>query len=191
MPQKLPDGSMVFKMVYFGPELAGKGTSIRWIHDKEKGIQTGKLTQVRAGRDASFFDRMMAKIGKSNVSFQVWSVVGKKSFESLQKAILGGVDGIIFVWDASKEAWKDNLAAINLLIEILKKKLIDLPLICMFNKIDLARGKRVTRKDAEQIFKKAKLKNVDFIETVAIDGKNVKNAFTLCAKQILSNYIKK
>ncbi|MFX1449812.1 MAG: ADP-ribosylation factor-like protein [Promethearchaeota archaeon] len=189
MPQKLPDGSLVFKMVYFGPELAGKGTSIRWIHDKERGIKTGKLTQVRAGPDASFFDRMMAQIGKSNVSFQVWSVVGKKSFESLQKAILGGVDGLIFVWDLTKKAWKDNLAAINLLISILGKKLIGIPLVCMLNKADVEA--RVTKKDVEGIFNKAKLRNVEFIETVAIDGMNVKNAFTICAKSILSTYIKK
>lgn len=189
MPQKLPTGEIVFKLVYFGPELAGKATSIKWIHDKEKDIQTGNLTQVRGGPDASFFDRMMAKIG--NVQFQVWSVVGKKSFESLQKAILGGCDGIIFVWDLSKEAWKSNLAAINILIDILKSKLINMPLICMLNKIDLPKDKVVTKADVKNIFDKAQLKQVDFVDTIAIDGKNVKAAFSKCAKEILAGYIKK
>ncbi len=188
MPQKLPDGTLVFKMVYFGPELAGKNTSITWIHDKEKDIKTGNLTQVKAGEDASFFNRMMAKIGKSNVQFQVWSVVGKKSFEALQKAILGGCDGIIFVFDAAKEAWKNNLIAINLLIDILGKKLIDMPLICMFNKID--KKDIVKKTDAQAIFDKAQLRQVEFIDTVAINGKNVKSAFTKCAKAILEGYIK-
>ncbi|MHA1378003.1 MAG: ADP-ribosylation factor-like protein [Candidatus Helarchaeota archaeon] len=189
MPQKLPSGELVFKMVYFGPELAGKNTSIKWIRHHEKDIQTGNLTQVKAGPEASFFDRMMAKIG--NVQFQVWSVVGKKSFEALQKAILGGCDGIIFVWNMDKEAWKSNLAAINILIDLLKAKLANMPLICMLNKIDLPKSKIVTKKDVKALFDKAQLKQVDFVETIAIDGKNVKAAFTKCAKQILTGYIKK
>ena len=190
MPQKLPTGELVFKMVYFGPELAGKATSIQWIHHHEKDIQTGKLTQVRASKDdASFFDRMMAKVG--NVQFQVWSVVGKKSFEALQKAILGGCDGIIFVWDLTKDAWKSNLAAINILVDILKQKLTIMPLICMLNKTDLPKGKIVSQKDVKAVFDKAQLKHVEFVNTVAIDGKNVKSAFTKCAKDILTAYIKK
>ncbi|MHA1300611.1 MAG: ADP-ribosylation factor-like protein [Candidatus Helarchaeota archaeon] len=188
-PQKLPTGELVFKMVYFGPELAGKNTSIKWIHHHEKDIQTGNLTQVRAGKDASFFDRMMAKVG--NVQFQVWSVVGKKSFAALQKAILGGCDGIIFVWDMGKDAWKNNLSAVNILIDILKKKLINMPLICMLNKVDLPSDKIVTKKDVKNIFEKAHLKHVEFVDTIAIDGKNVKAAFTKCAKDILTNYIGK
>ena len=147
------------------------------------------MTQVRAGQDASFFDRMMAKVG--SVQFQVWTVVGKKKFEGLQKAILGGCDGIIFVWDAIKSAWKNNLAAMNLLINILGKKLINMPLICMFNKSDLPKSDIVTKKQARVIFNKARLKHVEFIDTIAIDGKNVKAAFINCAKKILTNYVKK
>ena len=77
MPRKTASGELVFKIVYFGPELAGKTTSIKWLHDKEKGIQTGKLTSVKGSKEAGFFDRMMVKLGKK-VQFQIWSVAGRQ-----------------------------------------------------------------------------------------------------------------
>lgn len=88
MPSRLTDGSLVFKIVYFGPELSGKTTSIKWIHEKEEGIQTSKLISIKGSEtvDTTFFDRMMAKVGP--VQYQVWSVRSTKSFEALQKAIL-------------------------------------------------------------------------------------------------------
>lgn len=90
-----------------------------------------------------------------------------------------------------KNAWKNNIGAVNALIDILKRKLINMPLICMFNKSDLPSKDTVKLKDAKNIFEKAKLKHVQYLETVAIDGKNVKKAFTRCAKSILEGYVKK
>lgn len=65
-----------------------------------------------------------------------------------------------------------------------------MPLICMLNKADLPENEIVKKKDAETIFKKANLR-AQFLDTVAIDGVNVKSAFTQCAKSILELYIKK
>ncbi|MHA1143214.1 MAG: ADP-ribosylation factor-like protein [Candidatus Helarchaeota archaeon] len=187
MPSRTVSGELYFKIVYYGPELAGKTTSIKWIHEKEEGIRTGNLTSVKGGKDAGFFDRMSAQIGK--LKFQVWSVAGRsKGLQSLRKVILEGCDGLIFVWDVHKDTWKENLASINELISILKGKLIEMPIIVMVNKMDLADQDIVDRKSIEKIFKKAKLNHAQFVETVAISGENVKQAFTACAKAILTAY---
>ncbi|MHA1784070.1 MAG: ADP-ribosylation factor-like protein [Candidatus Helarchaeota archaeon] len=187
MPRKTAAGDLVFKIVYFGPELAGKTTSIKWLHEKEEGIQTGKLTSVKGSKEAGFFDRMMVKIGKK-VSFQIWSVAGRKGHTTLRKVILEGCDGLVFVWSALKDAWEDNLVSVNELIDILKEKLMDTPIICMINKSDLPANKQVSKKQIEGVFKKANLTHVKFLETIAIRGENVKEAFTLCAKEILQNF---
>ncbi|NHI93282.1 MAG: hypothetical protein EAX96_12360 [Candidatus Lokiarchaeota archaeon] len=187
VPSKTAAGDLVFKIVYFGPELAGKTTSIKWLHEKEEGIQTGKLTSVKGSKDAGFFDRMMVKIGKK-VSFQIWSVAGRKGHTSLRKVILEGCDGLVFVWSALRDSWKDNLRSINELIDILKEKLTNIPIVCMINKQDLPKDKMVKRDEIIKVFEKANLNHVKFLDTIAIKGENVKEAFTICAKDILQNF---
>ena len=190
MPSRTASGELYFKIVYYGPELAGKTTSIKWIHEKEEGIKTGNLTSVKGGKDAGFFDRMSAQIG--NLKFQVWSVAGRaKGLQSLRKVILEGCDGLIFVWDVLKDTWKENLASVNELISLLKERLMDMPIIVMINKMDLPGDEVVDKKSIEQIFKKAKLNHAEFVESVAIEGENVKQAFASCARAILTNYSEK
>ncbi len=187
MPRKTASGDLVFKIVYFGPELAGKTTSIKWLHDKEKGIQTGKLTSVKGSKEAGFFDRMMVKLGKK-VQFQIWTVAGREGHTTLRKVILEGCDGIVFVWSAIKEDWKDNLLSVNELIKILGEKLSNMPIICMINKTDLPEEETANKSEIEKVFNKANLKHVMFIPTVAIKGENVKEAFITCAKEILQEF---
>ena len=74
MPSRRSDGALVFKVVYYGPSLAGKTTSVNWLYEKE-GIAVGELTSIKGGSEAKgdlgkfggFFDRMSAKIGKINL----------------------------------------------------------------------------------------------------------------------------
>ena len=142
MPSRRADGALVFKIVYYGPSLAGKTTSVNWLYEKE-GIAVGELTSIKGGGSAKgdmgkfggFFDRMSAKIGKVNL--QVWSVAGRKGHKDLRKVILKGVDGILFVWDAQRGVWKDNIESLNELIAILQRDLLKIPLVIMLNKSDL------------------------------------------------------
>ena len=187
MPRKTASGELVFKIVYFGPELAGKTTSIKWLHDEEKGIQTGKLTSVKGSKEAGFFDRMMVKLGKK-VQFQIWTVAGRQGHTALRKVILEGCDGIVFVWSALKNDWKENLLSVNELIKILQEKLNAMPVICMINKSDLPKKETAAQSEVEKVFKKANLKHVIFIPSVAIKGENVKEAFITCAKEILQSF---
>ena len=172
-PSRQADGSIVFKMVYVGPSLAGKTTAIQYLYNNEN-IAVGKLVSIKGGSGSKgamgnfggFFDRMMARVG--NVT-------------------LKGVDGLIFVWDSQRAVWKENLSAINELISIFKSKLLKMPFIVMINKVDLPGG--VTAKDVSEVLQKAKLTNAIIIEGVAINGENVRKAFDLCAKSILKNYL--
>jgi len=187
MPRKTASGELVFKIVYFGPELAGKTTSIKWLHDKEKGIQTGKLTSVKGSKEAGFFDRMMVQLGKK-VQFQIWTVAGRQGHTALRKVILEGCDGIVFVWSALQDDWKENLLSVNELIKIVGTKLNQMPIICMINKSDLPKKEQANQLDVEKVFQKANLKHVILISSVAIKGENVKEAFITCAKEILQDF---
>ena len=161
MPSRRADGALVFKLVYYGPSLSGKTTSINWLYEKE-GISVGELTSIKGGGGAKgdlgkmggFFDRMTAKIGKVNL--QVWSVAGRKAHKNLRKVILKGVDGILFVWDAQRGVWKDNIESINELISILQRDLLKIPLVIMLNKSDLPGT--IRKKNIQTILTKAKVR---------------------------------
>ncbi|TFG04321.1 MAG: hypothetical protein EU536_04865 [Promethearchaeota archaeon] len=191
MPSRRSDGALVFKIVYYGPSLAGKTTSINWLYEKE-GIAVGELTSIKGGSDAKgdmgkfggFFDRMSAKIGKINL--QVWSVAGRKTHKDLRKVILKGTDGLIFVWDAQRGVWKDNIESLNELISILQRDLLKLPMTIMLNKSDLPGT--ITKQNIEQILQKAKVQG-DIVETSAIDGTNVRRAFDVCVRKVIQTYL--
>ncbi|NVM52364.1 MAG: hypothetical protein HWN66_01590 [Candidatus Helarchaeota archaeon] len=191
MPSRRADGALVFKLVYYGPSLSGKTTSVNWLYEKE-GIAVGELTSIKGGAGAKgdlgkfggFFDRMTAKIGKVNL--QVWSVAGRKSHKNLRKVILKGVDGLLFVWDAQRGVWKDNIESFNELIGILQRKLLQIPLIVMLNKSDLPGT--ITKANIEQLLKKAKVMG-EVLETSAINGTNVRRAFDVCVRSVISHYL--
>jgi len=191
MPSRRSDGALVFKVVYYGPSLAGKTTSVNWLYEKE-GIAVGELTSIKGGSEAKgdlgkfggFFDRMSAKIGKINL--QVWSVAGRTAHKNLRKVILKGVDGIVFVWDAQRGVWKDNIASLNELITILQRKLLNTSLTIMLNKADLPGT--ITKENILQILQKAKVKG-QIVETSAINGKNVRKAFDACVRDVIQKYL--
>jgi GTPase SAR1 family protein len=191
MPSRRSDSALVFKVVYYGPSLSGKTTAINWLYEKE-GISVGELTSIKGGTDAKgdlgrfggFFDRMTAKVGKVNL--QVWSVAGRKTHKDLRKVILEGVDGIIFCWDSQRGAWKENIESLNELINLLHEKLLQIPLVIMMNKADLPGT--ITKENVEQILSKAKIKG-DIIETSAINGVNVRKAFDICVRGVISKYL--
>jgi hypothetical protein len=191
-PSRQADGSIVFKIVYVGPSLAGKTTAIQYLYNEEN-IAVGKLVSIKGGsaskgamgKFGGFFDRMMAKVG--NVTFQIYTVAGKKRHAQLRKVILKGVDGLVFVWDAQRAVWKENLEAVNELISIFKSSLLKMPFIVMVNKVDLPGS--VNPKAVSEVLQKAKLKNATIIEGIAINGKNVRRAFDLCAKNVLKSYL--
>ncbi|MHA1231290.1 MAG: GTP-binding protein [Candidatus Helarchaeota archaeon] len=193
-PSRQADGSIVFKIVYVGPSLAGKTTSIQYLYNNEN-IAVGKLVSIKGGtptqgamsKFGGFFDRMMARIG--NITFQIYTVAGMKQHAQLRKVILKGVDGLVFVWDSQRAVWKDNLEAMNELISIFKSNLLKMPLVVMVNKTDLPGG--VSVEDVSEVLQKAKLTNAIVIEGVAINGKNVRKAFDLCAKSVLKQYLEK
>ena len=192
MPSRRSDGALVFKLVYYGPSLSGKTTAVNWLYEKE-GIAVGELTSVKGGdteikgdlgKFGGFFDRMTAKIGKINL--QVWSVAGRKSHKDLRKVILQGADGLVFVWDSQRGAWKENIESLNELITILQRELMKIPFVVMLNKFDLPGV--ITKANVEEILTKAKIKG-DIVETSAITGTNVRKALDVCVRAVISKYL--
>jgi signal recognition particle receptor subunit beta len=188
MPIKTPDGKLVFKIVYWGPSMGGKTTSVFWLSKNDPELIKGDLQSIAdpTGRTL-FFDRAVAGVGK--ITFQVYTVAGQKRHKGQRKVILKGVDGIIFVWDAQKELWEDNMWSVNELKDFLngEENGSTIPVIIMVNKRDLPNT--VSKDDVRAVFENNGLSEAALIyESIATDGLNVKRAFIQVCRETVMRY---
>ncbi len=190
MPIKTPDGKLVFKIVYWGPSMGGKTTSVFWLSKNDPELIKGNLQSIAdpTGRTL-FFDRAVAGVGK--ITFQVYTVAGQKRHKGQRKVILQGVDGVIFVWDAQKEFWDDNIWSVNELKDFLihEENGSKIPVIIMVNKRDLPNT--VTKDEVRNIFDNVfdnGFSDILVYETIAVDGLNVKRAFIQLCREIVMRY---
>jgi len=190
MPIKTPDGKLVFKIVYWGPSMGGKTTSVFWLSKNDPELIKGDLQSIAdpTGRTL-FFDRAVAGVGK--IMFQVYTVAGQKRHKGQRKVILQGVDGVIFVWDAQKEFWDDNIWSVNELKDFLihEENGSKIPVIIMVNKRDLPNT--VTKDEVRNVFENVfdnGFSDILVYETIAVDGLNVKRAFIQLCREIVMRY---
>ncbi|MHA2227539.1 MAG: GTP-binding protein [Candidatus Hodarchaeales archaeon] len=188
MPIKTPDGKLVFKIVYWGPSMGGKTTSVFWLSKNDPELIKGDLQSIAdpTGRTL-FFDRAVAGVGE--ITFQVYTVAGQKRHKGQRKVILQGVDGIIFVWDAQKEFWDDNIWSVSELKDFLNSEEngSTIPVIIMVNKRDLPNT--VSKDDVRAVFENNGLSESALIyESIATDGLNVKRAFVQVCREIVMRY---
>ncbi|MFX1519916.1 MAG: ATP/GTP-binding protein [Promethearchaeota archaeon] len=187
MPMKTPDGKLVFKIVYWGPSMGGKTTSVLWLSKNDPDLIKGNLQSIAdpTGRTL-FFDRAVAGVGK--IMFQIYTVAGQKRHKGQRKVILKGADGIIFCWDSQKELWDENMWSVSELKDYLAQEENghSIPVIIMVNKRDLP--ETVAKDAVRSVFEQDRFKEVIVYETIATEGLNVKRAFVQICREIVMKY---
>ena len=195
MPSRRGDGTLVFKICFYGPSLGGKTTALDWVYKKE-GLATGDMQQIQdpTGRTL-FFDRVVARV--SNVVFQVYTVAGQRRHKFQRQTVLKGTDAVIFTWDSLIDQWGENIWSLKELLRFYGDKLIppkafdppEVPTVVLANKRDLEDIVEISK--IRQALDTAKLNHVLIYETIAIQGINVKRAFVYAARQAVLNHYKK
>ena len=195
MPSRRGDGTLVFKICFYGPSLGGKTTALDWVYKKE-GLATGDMQQIQdpTGRTL-FFDRVVARV--SNVVFQVYTVAGQRRHKFQRQTVLKGTDAVIFTWDSLIDQWGENIWSLKELLRFYGDKLIpteafappEVPTVVLANKRDLEDIVEISK--IRQALDTAKLNHVLVYETIAITGINVKRAFVYAARQAVLNHYKK
>ncbi|MGM0467626.1 MAG: ADP-ribosylation factor-like protein [Promethearchaeati archaeon] len=195
MPSRRGDGTLVFKVCFYGPSLGGKTTALDWVYRKE-GLASGDMQQIQdpTGRTL-FFDRVVAKV--SNVVFQVYTVAGQRRHKFQRQTVLKGTDSIIFVWDSLIDQWEENIWSLKELLKFYGNKLLpkgpgeppEVPMVVLANKRDLEDIVDVSK--VRQVLDTAKLGETLIYETIAITGVNVKRGFVYAARQAVLNHYKK
>ena len=136
---------LVFKIVYCGPGLSGKTTTLEHLHTTIKPEHRGRLVSLATPVDRTlYFDFLPVRfppIRGMHVRLQLFTVPGQVYFNATRKLVLTGADGLVFVSDSQLARADANLESLENLRENLAEQgrdLSQLPLVFQHNKRDLS-----------------------------------------------------
>jgi signal recognition particle receptor subunit beta len=180
---------MNIKVVYFGPALSGKTTSLKVLFD-----HFGKKERVysieSSVKRTLFFDYGTILFSNNlwNLKIHVYSTTGQDFYLITRPITLRAVDGIIFVADSQKMAYERNLISWKELESYFKERLIQIPKIIAFNKQDLP--EKFNPNEFLEEIHSTRYKNLDTEYTIAINGENILASFENVLRLIFQNYYK-
>ncbi|MHA1312062.1 MAG: GTP-binding protein [Candidatus Helarchaeota archaeon] len=175
---------LMFKIVWWGPAMSGKSTSVRYLFEKYNKLENLKSIETGAGRTLFFdYGDLTFIKGNWNIKINIWTCTGQNFYAETRPTVLNGADGLIFIADAQRNLLNDNIESWNELKNLLGNKITEIPIIFCLNKVDLnGNNKLLTISELKQHFKLNK--NAIIFETVAINGRNVFESFVSLLNKI-------
>ena len=135
---------LVFKIVYYGPGLGGKTSSLQYIHRAIKPDARGQLVSLSTGVDRTlYFDFLPVKLPKLRgftIRVQLYTVPGQVHYNSTRKLVLTGADGLVFVADSQRARREANVESFQNLQDNLREQglaLERIPHLLQYNKRDM------------------------------------------------------
>lgn len=175
------------KIVYFGAGQAGKATNLSFIFKKLKPDFRGQFKSMNVQECRMlFFDFLpsgQGKLGDYTVRFHVYTVQGDVPQDSTWKMVLKGVDGVIFVADASPARQADNQSAADRLRTCLSGHVLspdELPLVVQCNKND-----RADAMSPQELQQSLGLAGYSVMPASAASGEGVLECLFTLVKQVL------
>lgn len=175
------------KVVYYGPPLCGKSTSLRKIYEQVREESKGDLISLSQDNDRTlYFDFVPLHLGNYKnytIRLHLYTVPGEVGYDAARKLISKGVDGVVFIADSQLERMEANIKSMNNLRETLKHEGIDLkkfPLVFQYNKRDLPNAVPV-----DELRKLLNLNSSEDFETVAITGEGVFDVLRAIGTKVL------
>jgi signal recognition particle receptor subunit beta len=181
------------KIVYYGPGLGGKTTSLQYIHNGLPADNRGKMISLATEEDRTiYFDFLPLNLGQIQdfaVRVQLYTVPGQVRYNATRKLVLRGADGLVFVADSQKHKKLSNLESFHNMEDNIRehgKDLKELPHILQFNKVDLPN--RMTAHDLNELLNKY---NVPFFESCATLGIGILDSLKSITKLVFNDLGKK
>lgn len=135
---------LVFKVVYYGPGLGGKTTSLQYVHATAKPEHRGKMVSLATPVDRTlYFDFLPIRVPHvrgMNVKLQLFTVPGQVHYNATRKLVLTGADGIVLVYDSQAARADANLETLDNLRDNLLahgRSISEMPHVVQYNKRDL------------------------------------------------------
>jgi small GTP-binding protein len=158
-----------FKIVVLGSSGVGKSAIVRRLVD---GTFTAE-TQSTVGVE---FKPFIIPVNDQSVKLQIWDTAGQERFKSVSRAYFRNAVGAVLVYDITSDSSFDDLGDwLNDLQQLCNPNAY---ILLIGNKVDLENERRVGVEQARDFAEKHKL---DHLETSALSGANVTEAFTRLA----------
>ena len=132
---------VLVKLVYYGPGLCGKTTSLQKIHAFSPPETRGQIVSLATPVDRTlYFDFLPLRaqsVRGHHLRLQLFTVPGQVYFNATRKLVLTGADGIIFVADSQRDRMDANLESLENLATNLDehhRSLANVPLVLQYNK---------------------------------------------------------
>ncbi|MFW9823279.1 MAG: ATP/GTP-binding protein [Candidatus Thorarchaeota archaeon] len=181
------DKTISVKIVYFGPALSGKTTSIKTLFSHFG--KEDKILSIESTIDRTlFFDYGILSFQNQEwiLKMSIYTTTGQNFYLITRPITLKAVDAIIFVADSQKKVYDRNLISWNELKSYFGQALQELPIIIAFNKQDLPE-KFIPAKFINEIGIQSH-KNIDTRYTIAINGEGVLECFEYILQLVLKKY---
>ena len=134
---------LILKIMYFGASGSGKTENLRSIYRLTSPEVRAGLFELEGKGQSSFFECVPLSLGyvrDYHIKLHVYSYAKSPFMPSVDGSLLRGLDGYVVVFDSRKEAFGENLSALdetNLMLTEAGYNLADLPRVIQYNKMDL------------------------------------------------------
>lgn len=135
---------VLIKLVYYGPGLGGKTTTLQKVHAASPAETRGKIVSLATPVDRTlYFDFMPLRVEPVHgypVRLQLFTVPGQVYFNATRKLVLTGADGVVFVADSKRDRQDANLESLQNLeanLQEQSRSLLHVPHVMQYNKRDL------------------------------------------------------
>ena len=181
------DREIQLKIVYYGPGLGGKTTTLQYIHETTAPEHRGKMVSLATPVDRTlYFDYLPVRlpdIGGYTLKLQLFTVPGQVHFNATRKLVLSNADGVVFVADSQTSRADANLESLDNLMSNLTDYKIDterFPVVFQYNKRDLENIIPI-----EILDEGLNRKGQPSLGTCAIRGDNIYESLELITKEVL------
>jgi len=170
--------TLQIKIVYYGPAMSGKTTSIKHLFSFFNREDTLNSIDSTVGRTLLFdFGVLQFEGAEWSLKFLIYSATGQDFYASTRPATLNGVDGIIFVVDSRAQCLQHNIRSWNELKTMFREDFYNLPLVISLNKSDFEETQKTIDHEFLKWINLNLFKHLSVNKTVAIKGKGILDSF--------------
>ena len=180
-----------FKIVYYGPGLAGKTANLQYIYRSLPNANRGNMISLATGDDRTiYFDFLPVSaltVRGFQTRFQLYTVPGQVQYNATRRLVLRGADGLVFVADSQFERLRENVESFRNLeanLHEYEATLDEIPYVLQYNKRDLPNQAPVTYLEFVLNRRGAR---VPYFEASAIEGKGVFDTLNTVSRMALAS----
>nr|BAJ21280.1 Rab-family small GTPase Rab4B [Tetrahymena thermophila] len=163
----------LFKFIIVGNASSGKACLLHYFIE-------GKPKQNSTYTIGVEFGSKIEKVGSKLVKFQIWDTAGQERFRSVARTYYRGAVGAVIVFDLTNiDSFHSLQNWVNDVRELANKEVC---IVVCGNKSDLTDERAVQSHEAKR---QCESLDVEYIETSALTGENVNEAFSIITKTIL------